>query len=113
MPILDGVQATKEIRRAGLHVPIIAMTANALKGQAESYLVKGMTAYVAKPVDRDMLVRLLVSYLSRGGEGVQGDGRREVDGKGKGRDGEFRQRRIESESGVDDEVRQIGPDEDG
>jgi osomolarity two-component system sensor histidine kinase TcsA len=65
MPILDGVQATREIRKAGLHVPIIAMTANALKGQKESYIAKGMTAYVAKPVDRKLLVKLLMSCLQR------------------------------------------------
>ncbi|KAF2678998.1 two-component system protein A [Lentithecium fluviatile CBS 122367] len=65
MPILDGVQATREIRKAGLHIPIIAMTANALKGQKESYIAKGMTAYIAKPVDRNLFVKLLLNCLKR------------------------------------------------
>jgi osomolarity two-component system sensor histidine kinase TcsA len=65
MPILSGVQATREIRKAGLHVPIIAMTANALKGQKESYIAKGMTAYIAKPVDRKLLIKLLLNCLKR------------------------------------------------
>ncbi|KAJ4354091.1 uncharacterized protein N0V89_005824 [Didymosphaeria variabile] len=65
MPVLDGVQATKAIRGAGLDVPIVAMTANALKGQAESYIAKGMTGYIAKPVDRKLLVDLLLSCLER------------------------------------------------
>jgi osomolarity two-component system sensor histidine kinase TcsA len=69
MPILDGVQATREIRKAGLHVPIIAMTANALKGQKETYIAKGMTAYIAKPVDRQLLVKLLLNCLQREGSG--------------------------------------------
>ncbi|KAF2446460.1 sensor histidine kinase-like protein/response regulator Fos-1 [Karstenula rhodostoma CBS 690.94] len=65
MPFLDGVQATKEIRGAGLDVPIVAMTANALKGQAESYIAKGMTGYIAKPVDRKLLAELLLSCLEQ------------------------------------------------
>jgi osomolarity two-component system sensor histidine kinase TcsA len=69
MPFLDGVQATKEIRSAGLDIPIVAMTANALKGQAESYIAKGMSGYIAKPVDRKVLVELLLSYLKRDGLG--------------------------------------------
>lgn len=67
MPFLDGVQATKEIRGAGVEVPIIAMTANALKGQAESYIAKGMTGYIAKPVDRKALIELLLGCLKRDG----------------------------------------------
>ncbi|KAH7122414.1 sensor histidine kinase-like protein/response regulator Fos-1 [Dendryphion nanum] len=61
MPVLDGVGATKEIRRAGIATPIIAMTANALKGQAETYIAKGMTAYVSKPVDRKLLVNVILN----------------------------------------------------
>jgi osomolarity two-component system sensor histidine kinase TcsA len=63
MPILDGVSATKEIRKAGVTTPIIAMTANALKGQAESYLAKGMSGYIAKPVDRNLLIKVLLTWL--------------------------------------------------
>jgi osomolarity two-component system sensor histidine kinase TcsA len=65
MPFLDGVQATSEIRDAGLDIPIVAMTANALKGQAETYIAMGMTKYVAKPVDRKLLVEVLLSCLER------------------------------------------------
>ena len=69
MPVQDGVSATKELRGKGLQIPIIAMTANALKGQAETYLAKGMSGYVAKPVDRDLLVKLLIKCLKRADEG--------------------------------------------
>jgi osomolarity two-component system sensor histidine kinase TcsA len=65
MPFLDGVQATSEIRDAGLDIPIVAITANALKGQAETYIAMGMTKYVAKPVDRKLLVEVLLSCLER------------------------------------------------
>ncbi|KAI8940801.1 hypothetical protein NX059_002064 [Plenodomus lindquistii] len=69
MPVQDGVSATKELRAKGITIPIIAMTANALKGQAESYIAKGMTGYIAKPVDRDLLVKLLLKCLKREGTG--------------------------------------------
>lgn len=69
MPVLDGVGATKEIRNAGINTPIIAMTANALKGQAESYLAKGMTGYVSKPVDRSLLVKVLLNCFNPGNSG--------------------------------------------
>ena len=64
MPVLDGVAATDEIRSRGSKVPIIAMTANALKGDAEAFMSAGMSDYVAKPVDRRLLIALLVKWLS-------------------------------------------------
>ncbi|PGH15736.1 hypothetical protein AJ80_05444 [Polytolypa hystricis UAMH7299] len=64
MPVMDGVAATVEIRDTlNLDVPIIAMTANALKGDAESFLSKGMNGYVPKPVDRGRLIEVLLSVL--------------------------------------------------
>lgn len=63
MPVMDGITATEMIRGMGLDVPIIAMTANALKGDEESYLASGMNDYVAKPVDRRILLRALVKWL--------------------------------------------------
>jgi osomolarity two-component system sensor histidine kinase TcsA len=65
MPTQDGLSATKDIRDRGLKVPIVAMTANALKGQADSYIAKGMTGYIAKPVDRNLLVKLLLGCLQQ------------------------------------------------
>jgi osomolarity two-component system sensor histidine kinase TcsA len=69
MPILDGVSATKELREKGLKTPIVAMTANALKGQAETYIAKGMSGYISKPVDRNLLVKLLVKCLTQQEDG--------------------------------------------
>jgi len=63
MPILDGVAATRKIRDAGVSTPIIAMTANALKGHAEAYLSKGMDFYIPKPVDRSLLLEGLLRCL--------------------------------------------------
>ncbi|KFY32165.1 hypothetical protein V493_00454 [Pseudogymnoascus sp. VKM F-4281 (FW-2241)] len=63
MPVMDGITATEMIRGMGLDVPIIAMTANALKGDEESYLASGLNDYVAKPVDRKILLQALVKWL--------------------------------------------------
>lgn len=64
MPILDGVDTTIEIRRreqrTGQHIPIYAVTANAMKGDREHYLDAGMDGYLAKPlrpVELDKILR--------------------------------------------------------
>jgi osomolarity two-component system, sensor histidine kinase TcsA len=63
MPVLDGIGSTREIRKAGLNIPIIAMTANALKGDVDVYLAKGMNDYIPKPVDRQVLMKALLNWL--------------------------------------------------
>jgi CheY-like chemotaxis protein len=63
MPGVDGFSATKAIRKAeirsGRHIPIIAMTANAMEGDREMCLAAGMDDYVSKPVTRDKLAEVL------------------------------------------------------
>jgi osomolarity two-component system sensor histidine kinase TcsA len=63
MPVMDGVTATRQIRASGSSIPIIAMTANALKGDEEAYLAEGMNDYIAKPVDRRLLMQALLRWL--------------------------------------------------
>lgn len=60
MPVMDGVEATKKIREkeksTGMHIPIVAITANVFQGDQERYLAAGMDGYIAKPVNiREML----------------------------------------------------------
>ncbi|KAJ5407638.1 hypothetical protein N7509_001521 [Penicillium cosmopolitanum] len=59
MPVMDGMAATKHIRGMKIDVPIIALTGNALKGDAELYLAQGMDDYIAKPLHRQQLIDIL------------------------------------------------------
>lgn len=63
MPEMDGLEATRIIRQQegerGVHVPIIAMTAHALKGDNERFLAAGMDGYIAKPFQQEALLQAL------------------------------------------------------
>ncbi|MEW6262500.1 MAG: response regulator [Thermodesulfobacteriota bacterium] len=67
MPEMDGLTATKLIRekeRVGVgHVPILAMTAEAMKGDRETCLAAGMDGYLAKPIEAGELYRAITSVL--------------------------------------------------
>ncbi|MGC8908390.1 MAG: response regulator [Desulfomonilaceae bacterium] len=66
MPKMDGFQATAAIRNleaeTGRHIPIVAMTAHALKGDEERCLAAGMDAYVSKPIKLQELFRVIESF---------------------------------------------------
>jgi PAS domain S-box-containing protein len=66
MPIMDGLQATVEIRKreqlTGMHTPIIAVTAYALKGDKEKFLSMGMDGYISKPIDSKLLFQMLDKF---------------------------------------------------
>ena len=68
MPIVDGVEATHEILDYeddyGVpHIPIIALTAHALKGDREKYLKEGMDEYITKPIVKDEIISILKKFL--------------------------------------------------
>lgn len=63
MPEMDGFEATQRIRKFDSETPIIAVTANALSGDAERCLAAGMNAHLAKPFTKDQLVNLMQLYV--------------------------------------------------
>ncbi|WP_087020424.1 PAS domain S-box protein [Thaumasiovibrio subtropicus] len=72
MPMMDGYELTAEIRRLEAHLPepkttIIAITANALSGEAENCISAGMNDYIAKPVELNCLKSILSQWLRSDG----------------------------------------------
>ncbi len=69
MPRMDGFSATREIRKkeksTKAHLPIVAMTAHALKGDREKCLAAGMDDYVAKPLRADELLKVIEKTINR------------------------------------------------
>lgn len=65
MPEVNGIEATKMIRKRNIQTPIVALTANALEGDREYYLSQGMDNYISKPVDVDVLFNVLKQYASK------------------------------------------------
>jgi len=65
MPELDGIKATQAIRKINTfkHIPIIALTAHALKGDKERFLASGMNDYLSKPIKKNMLFEIMEKYL--------------------------------------------------
>jgi len=61
MPRMDGIEAAKIIRSLGYTMPIVALTANALAGQAEMFLSNGFDDFISKPID----IRQLNNVLNR------------------------------------------------
>ncbi len=77
MPVMDGYEAVAAMREKGLQQPIIALTANAMKGYEERILDAGFSHYMTKPVDIDALSKLLAELI--GGKKVDGPVEKQAD----------------------------------
>jgi signal transduction histidine kinase/CheY-like chemotaxis protein/HPt (histidine-containing phosphotransfer) domain-containing protein len=64
MPVMNGYEATGQLRRDGIKIPIIALTAHAMKGDDEKCFAAGCSDYLPKPINRKKLVEILSKYLS-------------------------------------------------
>jgi len=63
MPEMDGIEAVKHIRESGYTEPIVALTANAIAGQAEIFLKSGFDDFISKPIDIRQLNTILNKYV--------------------------------------------------
>ena len=63
MPVMDGIETTRYLRLDGYHEPIIALTANAVTGQAGTLLSEGFDAFISKPIDIRELDLVLNRYI--------------------------------------------------
>jgi CheY-like chemotaxis protein len=69
MPVMDGIESTREIidyeKDENIsHIPIVALTANALKGDREIFLGEGMDEYISKPIETTELLYVLNKFLA-------------------------------------------------
>lgn len=71
LPEIDGYEVTARLRQIPslAHVPIVALTANVLKGDRERSLAAGCDGYIQKPVDVDLLPAQIAAFLRAGRKG--------------------------------------------
>jgi CheY-like chemotaxis protein len=65
MPVMDGKETFAKLKEIpGFKTPVVMLTANAIAGMKETYLYMGFVDYIAKPIDKTELNRILCKFLS-------------------------------------------------
>lgn len=65
MPKMSGVETLKKLKEIeGFNTKVVALTANAIAGMKEKYLKEGFDDYLAKPIDKEELGKLMIKYLT-------------------------------------------------
>lgn len=75
MPVMNGIEACKEIlkiqKNNHLNIPIVALTANAIKGDREKFLEVGFDYYISKPINNQELCAILINCLEHSNTSIQ------------------------------------------
>lgn len=68
LPDIDGIEATRRIHAIPelAHIPIIALTANAMHGDRERFISAGCNGYIAKPITKNELLNTVARFLAEG-----------------------------------------------
>ncbi|RYD75911.1 MAG: response regulator, partial [Sphingobacteriales bacterium] len=68
MPVMNGYETTKKLRQSGNNIPIIALTASAIKGEREKCIAAGMNDYITKPINEEQFLKTIDKWILPGGE---------------------------------------------
>lgn len=63
LPVMDGYEAARQIRKRHKTLPIIGLSSNAMKSDSEKAIEAGCNDYLTKPIDEDLLMKKLQEYL--------------------------------------------------
>lgn len=63
MPIMNGYETTKKLRKSGNNIPIIALTASAIKGEREKCIASGMNDYITKPINEEEFLKTIDKWI--------------------------------------------------
>lgn len=64
MPVMDGYEATRQIRKSNKNMPIIAQTAYALSGDSEKAMKAGCNDYITKPIKKEVLLSKIKKWIN-------------------------------------------------